>query len=70
MHVAPTDARPLTLHAAFLTDRGLSYTKGAASVQVYAAGTAMMLATETVWMHGGHARTHECAARQRREVHA
>jgi butyryl-CoA dehydrogenase len=59
-------ARLLTLRSAFLKDSGLSYTKEAAIAKVYAAETAMTLATQAVQMHGGHGYTRELL----REVHA
>jgi butyryl-CoA dehydrogenase len=54
-------ARLLTLRAAFLKDRGLSYTKEAAIAKVFAAETAMTLATQAVQMHGGYGYTREFA---------
>jgi len=52
-------ARLLTLRAAFLKDRGLPYTSEAAMAKVFAAETAMTLATQAVQMHGGYGYTRE-----------
>jgi butyryl-CoA dehydrogenase len=54
-------ARLLTLRAASLKDRGLPYTKEAAMAKLYAAETAMTLATQAVQMHGGYGYTREFA---------
>jgi alkylation response protein AidB-like acyl-CoA dehydrogenase len=54
-------ARLLTLRAASLKDRGLPYTKEAAMAKLFAAETAMTLATQAVQMHGGYGYTREFA---------
>jgi len=54
-------ARLLTLRAASLKDRGLPYTKEAAMSKLFAAETAMTLATQAVQMHGGYGYTREFA---------
>ena len=54
-------ARLLTLRAAFLKDRGLPYTREAAMAKLFAAETAMTLATQAVQMHGGYGYTREFA---------
>src|SRR6266550_2659590 len=61
MATAVEAARLLTLHAAFLKDRGLPYTKEAAMAKLFAAETAMTLATQAVQMHGGYGYTREFA---------
>ena len=61
MASAAEAARLLTLRAAFLKDCGLSYTKEAAIAKVYAAETAMTLATQAVQVHGGYGYTREFA---------
>src|SRR5213595_2788116 len=50
MAAAVEAARLLTLRAAFLKDRGLPYTKEAAMAKLFAAETAMTLATQAVQM--------------------
>jgi butyryl-CoA dehydrogenase len=62
MATAVEAARLLTLRAASLKDRGLPYTKEAAMAKLYAAETAMTLATQAVQMHGGYGYTREFAA--------
>src|SRR5260370_11081791 len=57
MATAVEAARLLTLHAAFLKDRGLPYTKEAAMAKLFAAETAMTLATQAAQMHGGYGYT-------------
>ncbi|HYR97235.1 MAG TPA: acyl-CoA dehydrogenase family protein [Candidatus Binatus sp.] len=59
MATAVEAARLLTLRAAFLKDRGLPYTKEAAIAKLFAAETAMTLATQAVQMHGGYGYTRE-----------
>jgi butyryl-CoA dehydrogenase len=59
MATAVESARLLTLRAAFLKDRGLPYTSEAAMAKVFAAETAMTLATQAVQMHGGYGYTRE-----------
>jgi alkylation response protein AidB-like acyl-CoA dehydrogenase len=61
MATAVEAARLLTLHAAFLKDRGLPYTQEAAMAKVYAAETAMACATQGVQLHGGYGYTREFA---------
>jgi butyryl-CoA dehydrogenase len=61
MACAVEAARLLTLRAAFLKDRGLPYTKEAAMAKLFAAETAMTLATQAVQMHGGYGYTREFA---------
>ena len=61
MATAVEAARLLTLRAASLKDRGLPYTKEAAMAKLYAAETAMTLATQAVQMHGGYGYTREFA---------
>jgi len=61
MAAAVEAARLLTLRAAFLKDRGLPYTKEAAMAKLFAAETAMTLATQAVQMHGGYGYTREFA---------
>ena len=61
MVTAVEAARLLTLRAAFLKDRGLPYTKQAAMAKLFAAETAMTLATQAVQMHGGYGYTREFA---------
>jgi len=61
MATAVEAARLLTLRAAFLKDRGLPYTKEAAMAKLFAAETAMTLATQAVQMHGGYGYTREFA---------
>ncbi len=61
MATAVEAARLLTLRAAFLKDRGLPYTKEAAMAKLYAAETAMALATQAVQVHGGYGYTREFA---------
>jgi alkylation response protein AidB-like acyl-CoA dehydrogenase len=61
MATAVEAARLLTLRAASLKDRGLPYTKEAAMAKLYAAETAMSLATQAVQMHGGYGYTREFA---------
>jgi len=61
MATAVEAARLLTLHAAFLKDSGLPYTKEAAMAKLFAAETAMTLATQAVQMHGGYGYTREFA---------
>jgi butyryl-CoA dehydrogenase len=59
MATAVESARLLTLRAAFLKDRRLPYTSEAAMAKVFAAETAMTLATQAVQMHGGYGYTRE-----------
>jgi butyryl-CoA dehydrogenase len=61
MATAVEAARLLTLRAASLKDRGLPYTKEAAMAKLYAAETAMTLATQAVQVHGGYGYTREFA---------
>src|SRR6266481_3316640 len=61
MATAVEAARLLTLHAASLKDSGLPYTKEAAMAKLFAAETAMTLATQAVQMHGGYGYTREFA---------
>src|SRR5437879_1322703 len=61
MATAVEAARLLTLRAAFLKDRGLPYTKEAAMAKLFAAETAMTLATQAVQVHGGYGYTREFA---------
>jgi butyryl-CoA dehydrogenase len=61
MATAVEAARLLTLRAASLKDRGLPYTKEAAMAKLFAAETAMTLATQAVQMHGGYGYTREFA---------
>ena len=61
MATAVEAARLLTLRAAFLMDRGLPYTKEAAVAKLFAAETAMRLATQAVQIHGGYGYTCEFA---------
>jgi butyryl-CoA dehydrogenase len=61
MATAVEAARLLTLRAAFLKDRGLPYTKEAAMAKLFAAETAMSLATQAVQVHGGYGYTREFA---------
>ena len=61
MATAVEAARLLTLRAAFLKDRGLPYTREAATAKLYAAETAMTLATQAVQIHGGYGYTREFA---------
>jgi alkylation response protein AidB-like acyl-CoA dehydrogenase len=61
MVTAVEAARLLTLRAAFLVDRGLPYSKEAAIAKLYAAETAMRLATQAVQLHGGYGYTREFA---------
>ncbi|HLK11581.1 MAG TPA: acyl-CoA dehydrogenase family protein [Candidatus Binatia bacterium] len=59
MAAAVEAARLLTLHAAFRKDRGLPYGKEAAMAKLYAAETAMTVATQAVQLHGGYGYTRE-----------
>ena len=61
MATAVEAARLLTLRAAFLKDRGLPYTKEAAMAKLFAAETAMTIATQAVQLHGGYGYTREFA---------
>src|SRR5439155_8874605 len=61
MATAVEAARLLTLRAASLMDRGLPYTKEAAIAKLFAAETAMRLATQAVQIHGGYGYTCEFA---------
>jgi alkylation response protein AidB-like acyl-CoA dehydrogenase len=54
-------ARLLVLRAASLRDRGLSYSREAATARLFAAENAMRLATQAVQMHGGYGYTREFA---------
>jgi alkylation response protein AidB-like acyl-CoA dehydrogenase len=62
MATAVEAARLLTLRAASLMDRGMPYTKEAAIAKLFAAETAMRLATQAVQIHGGYGYTREFAA--------
>jgi butyryl-CoA dehydrogenase len=59
MAVGVEAARLLTLQAASLKDRGLPYTKEAAVAKLFAAETAMTVATQAVQVHGGYGYTRE-----------
>ncbi len=59
MAAAIEAARLLTLEAAFLQDRGMPYAKEAAMAKLYAAETAMTVATQAVQLHGGYGYTRE-----------
>jgi len=61
MATAVEAARLLTLRAASLKDRGLPYSKEAAMAKLFAAETAMTLATQAVQVHGGYGYTREFA---------
>ena len=61
MATAVEAARLLTLRAAFLKDRGLPYTREAATAKLHAAETAMTVATQAVQLHGGYGYTREFA---------
>jgi len=61
MATAVEAARLLTLRAAFLKDRDLPYTKESAMAKLFAAETAMTLATQAVQLHGGYGYTREFA---------
>ncbi len=61
MALAVEAARLLVLRAASLQDRGVSYTREAATARRFAADTAMTLATQAVQIHGGYGYTREFA---------
>ena len=59
MATAVEAARLLTLRAASQADRGLPYTREAATAKLHAAQTAMTVATQAVQIHGGYGYTRE-----------
>src|SRR5579885_3341089 len=59
MAAAIEAARLLALEAAFLQDRGVPHAKEAAMAKLYAAETAMTVATQAVQLHGGYGYTRE-----------
>ncbi len=61
MATAVEAARLLALRAASLKDRGLPYTREAATAKLFAAETAMTVATQAVQLHGGYGYTREFA---------
>jgi len=61
MAAAVEAGRLLTLRAASLFDRGLPYSGEASMAKLYAAESAMALATQAVQMHGGYGYTREFA---------
>jgi hypothetical protein len=59
MAAAIEAARLLTLYAAFLQDQGVPCAAEAAMAKLYAAETAMSVATQAVQLHGGYGYTRE-----------